>query len=411
MQEYSPETQQIEEEEDVDEEAEDILRDMIVQHKSTPGDARRPSILASPNYQKKLINFSDLQVSEVDLSEEDSQCDVAAARQHIISAFPKQFAAEAQSSEPLISFTTYSRAEDYVEMLHVVLVLETREVFWKLMGPSKKQLDRVTTLPYCWAADLDLPPLSLDEPSVTNEVECIIAGRASYSTIMCDNHNDECRKCKGLASQDDCFACDGTGTFKRKPCVMCSGNGQYFCSHCKNSGKTTCKTCQSANGPRPILRQAFIKCVRETVVSPTMEVESDNKATLISTAKKLARQTIEAESFGEKTLPVAACGVVIRQRGHIICATDYRTGARGLFEVVLELDRVTFKGQLAPIAISTKPASTHSKTSHRSSASKTLSNSNRSSWFGKKKEEEDVSDTASIRSTASSRVKNFFRRS
>lgn len=419
LEEYSPaEDDQIleqDEDEGADEESDDILRDMIVQQKTGPsGVARRPSILASPNYQRKLASFADLQVSEVDLTEEDSPCDMAAARQHVINAFPKQFAAEAKSAKPLTSFTLYSRAEDYVEMLHVVLVLETREVFWKLTGPSNKKMDRVTSLPYCWEADLDLPPLSLDEPSVTNEVECLIMGRPTYSTIMCDNHNDECRKCKGLASQDDCFACDGSGIFKKKPCVMCSGNGQYFCTHCRNTGKMTCKTCQNSNGPRPILRQAYVRCTRETVVSQTMEVESDNKATLIRTAKALAKRTIEAENFGDKTLPVAACGVVIRQRGHIVCATDYQTGARGLFEVVQELDRVTFKGQLAPINIKQdRPGTANSSHSHRSTASKSGSNSDRSSWFGRKKEDEgdeDNSDTASIRSTASSRMRNFFRR-
>lgn len=417
IEQYNPEQEDIAEEEfdDVvpdEEESQDVLRDLIVQQRAEPASdtQRRPSILSSPTYQRNLINFADLAVSEVDLSEEPADCDLALARRHIISAFPKQFAAEAKSPQPLTSFSVYSRAEDYVEMLHVVLVLESRTVFWKFMGPSTRPLDRVTTLPYCWAAELDLPPLSLDEPKVTDEVECLIMGRATYSTILCDNHNDECRKCKGLASEDDCFACDGTGIFKKKPCVMCSGNGQYFCATCKNSGHVSCKTCGSSTGPKPVLRQAYITCTRETVVSPTMEVEGDNKIELITTAKALAKQTIEAESFSEGTLPVAACGVLIRQRGHIVCATDIQSGARGLFDVVPELDRVEFKGQLAPIVqakpAQNRPASIRSNNSQSSSRSKT------SSWFGRKKKEEeaDADDSASIRSTASSRMRNVFRR-
>lgn len=395
-------------EDEADEET-DVLRDMIIQQRAEPvpgGGGRRPSILASPSYQRNLINFADLAISEVDLSEENDECDVSIARQHILSAFPKQFEAEAASAEPLTTFTVYSRSEDYVEMLHVVLVLESRTVFWKLMGPSKQPVDKVTTLPYCWAADLDLPPLSLDEPRVTDEVECIIMGRKTESTILCDNHNDECRKCKGLASQDDCFACDGSGVFKKKPCVMCSGKGQYYCTTCKNAGHIACKTCGSTSGPRPILRQAYITCTRETVVSQSIEVEGDNKATLIATAKQLARDTVQAEQFAEGTLPVAACGVVIRQRGHVICATDLKSGARGLFEVVAEMDRVEFKGQLAPIRKATsRPASIHSNHSTRSTASK-----KGTSWF-KRKEEVEVDDNMSIRSTASSRMRNMFRRS
>lgn len=403
---------------DPGDETEDVLRDMIVQQKSTAtdGNGRRPSILASPAYQRNLINFADLAVSEVDLSEEELDCDLDLARRHIISAFPKQFQAEARSREPLTSFAVYSRAEEYVEMLHVVLVLETRTVFWRLVGPSDGPLDRVTRLPYCWEADLDLPPLSLDEPRVTDEVECVIMGRPVHSTVPCDDHNDECRKCKGLASQDDCFACEGSGVFKKKPCVMCSGQGQYYCTVCKNAGHVACKTCGSTDGPRPVLRQAFLTVTRETVVSPTMEVEGDNKATLITTAKALARQTVEAEQFAEGTLPVAACGVVIRQRGHIICATDLESGARGLFEVIPEVDRVEFKGQLAPISQRTtttsRPASIRSNASGRSNAS---SSSKIGSWFKKAKagggDDGDADDAASIRSTASSRMKNIFRRS
>ena len=392
-----------------DAESEDVLRDMIVQEHAASAEetTRRPSILASPAYQRNLIQFNDLAVSEVDLSEEEDECNLAIARRHILSAFPKQFEAEALSPHPLTSFTAYSRSENTVEMLHVVLVLESRKVFWKLMGPSKKAIDRVTSLPYCWEADLDLPPLTLDEPRVTDEVECIIMGRPITSTIMCDNHSDDCRGCKGLASEDECFACDGTGIFKKKTCVMCSGNGKYYCKLCKNSCHTPCETCGSSEGPRPILRKAYVTCTRETVISPTMEVEDDNKASLITTAKMLARQTIEAEQFAEGTLPVAACGVLIRQRGHIVCATDLRSGARGLFEVIAELDRVEFKGQLTALnqQQSSRPSSVHSTKSQSSSVG--------SSWGMKKKkkeEETDVDDNASIKSTASSRLKNLFSR-
>lgn len=412
IEDYAPEDDDIPEALQESDEADDILRELIVQQQSAEptNDARRPSIFSSPTYQRNLINFADLAVSEVDLSEDDVECDLNLARRHIFSAFPKQFEAQKLSKEPLTTFSVYSRAEDYVEMLHVVLVLESRTVFWKFLGPSNKPVDQYTTLPYCWAADLDLPPLSLDEPKVTNEVECIIMGRSSYSTILCDDHLNECRKCKGLASEDDCFACEGTGIFKKRPCVMCSGNGQYFCTTCKNSGKVTCKTCGSREQPVPILRQAFIACTRETVVSPTIEVEGDNKATLITTAKHLAKQTIEEEKFEEGTLPVAACGVLIRQRGHIICATDIRTGARGLFEVTAELDRVEFKGQLAPITNNTNNSNNGRPSSLRSKASQVSTQSKRASWFGKKNEEADADDSASIKSTASSRLKNMFRR-
>ncbi|CCG81655.1 protein of unknown function [Taphrina deformans PYCC 5710] len=391
-------------------EAEDILRDMIVQQRSESigGGARRVSILASPSYQRNLNNFADLAISEVDLSEEVQDCDLPLARQHILSAFSKQFEAEIHSKQPLTTFSVHSRAEEYVEMLHVVLVLESRTVFWKKLGPSNHPIDKVTTLPYCWEADLDLAPLSLDSPRVTEDVPCVIMDRDFYSTIQCDNHNDECRKCKGLASQDDCFACDGTGIFKKKPCVMCSGKGQYFCKTCKNVGHVACQSCGSSQGPKPILRQAFITCTRETVVSPSIEVEGDNKISLITTARNLARETIEQEKFSEGTLPVAACGVLIRQRGHVICATDIKSGARGLFEVIPEIDRVEFKGQLAPVPQPTsRPASIRSTNSNRSTSSK------RSSFFkGKKQErdEGDADDGASIISTTSSRLKNMFRR-
>lgn len=400
-------------------EAEDVLRELLLQQRAesaVAGGPRRPSILASATYQRNLINFSDLQVSEVDLSEERADCDIVLARSHIMSAFPKQFAAEANSAIPLTSFSIYSDAEDYVEMLHVVLVLESRTVYWKLLGPSDQTPDKVTKLPYCWEAEVDLPPLSLDEPTVTHEVECLIMGRPTYSTVMCDNHNAECRKCKGLASNDDCFACDGSGVFKKKPCVMCSGRGKYFCTTCENTGHVSCQLCNSKDNPKALLRQAYITCTRETVVSPTMEVEGDDKITLIATAKALAKKTVEAEEFADGTLPVAACGVLIRQRGHIICATDLDSGARGLFEVVADLDRVEFKGQLPPIPkISSRPASI------RSNASRTSVKSNRS-WFRKNKAgaqeqqeemEADGDDAASIRSTASTtstRMKNFFKR-
>lgn len=393
-------------------EAQDILRELLVQQRSgsvSVDGKRRPSILASSTYQRNLINFSAMQVSEVDLSEGARDCDLELARQHIITAFPKQFAAELTSKEPLTSFSVYSDSQDYVEMLHIVLVLETRSVFWKLLGPTDKPVDQVTTLPYSWAADLDVPPLSLDEPKVTNEVECIVMGNPTFSTILCDNHNDECRKCKGLASQDDCFACDGSGVFKKKPCVMCSGRGQYFCKTCHNSSHVACQLCGGKDQPQRLLRQAYITCTRETVVSPTMEVEGDDKFSLIATAKALAKKTVEEERFMDSTLPVAACGVVIRQRGHVVCATDIKTGARGLFEVISELDRVEFKGQLPPVPkTSSRPSSIRSTASRESQRSK-------SSWFNKKKvqQDQDDDDAASIRSTrstASTRVKNLFKR-
>ena len=407
--------------ESLDEEERDVVQEMLVEQHAMQQQAgaqstelRRPSILASPAYQRNLINFQDLAISEVDVSEESADCDLPLSRQHIISAFPKQFEQELKSPKPLTSFSVYSRAEDYVEMLHVVLVLESRKSYWKNMGSTNKPLDKVTSLPYPWAADLELPPLSLEEPRVTNDVECVIGGRTCQSVILCDNHNDECRKCKGLASEDDCFACDGTGIFKKKPCVMCTGNGKYFCKACENKAKAPCRNCGSQNGPAPILRQAYVQCTRETVVSQTMEVSSDNKALLIMDARKLARQTIEAEKFDEGTLPVAACGVVIRNRGHIICATDIKTGSRGLFEVVDGIDRVTFKGQLAPVVSQANNGrSSGSVRSGRSNHSQ-ASNRSRGSWFGKKKEQPEVvlpddrSDAASVKSTAS-KARSFFK--
>ncbi|BFZ57698.1 hypothetical protein PYCC9005_004751 [Savitreella phatthalungensis] len=420
--------------ESLPEEERDIVQDILVEQHAHSAqyqepqstELRRPSVLASPSYQRNLINFQDLAISEVDISEESADCDLAVSRQHIISAFPKQFEAEVKSPKPLTSFSVYSRAEDYVEMLHVVLVLESRKTLWKNMGSTNKPLDRVTSLPYAWAAEVDLPPLSLEEPRVVNEVECVIGGRQCFSVIVCDNHNDECRKCKGLASEDDCFACDGTGIFKKKPCVMCTGNGKYYCKACDNKAKAPCRNCGSANSPAPILRQAFVQVARETVVSQTMEVSSDNKALLILDARKLARQTIEAEKFDEGTLPVAACGVVIRNRGHIICATDIKSGARGLFEVVDGIDRVTFKGQLAPVVAPTqgqngsRPGSIRSQSSQRSGLSRA------GSWFkrgGNKEKDEpaatqagsqsqappprDDSDAGSVHSTASKR--RFFK--
>lgn len=406
--------------ESLDEEERDVVQEMLVEQHAlqqqsggqSSNELRRPSILASPAYQRNLINFQDLAISEVDVSEESADCDLPLCRQHIISAFPKQFELELKSPKPLTSFSVYSRAEDYVEMLHVVLVLESRKAYWKNMGSTTKPLDKVTSLPYPWAADLDLPPLSLEEPRVTNDVECMIGGRTCQSVILCDNHNDECRKCKGLASEDDCFACDGTGIFKKKPCVMCTGNGKYFCKACENKAKAPCRNCGSMNGPAPILRQAYVQCTRETVVSQTMEVSSDNKALLIMDARKLARQTIEAEKFEEGTLPVAACGVVIRNRGHIICATDIKTGSRGLFEVVDGIDRVTFKGQLAPVVSQSNGRSSGSVRSGRSAHSQSSTRS-RGSWFRRNKEPESVlpddrSDAASVKSTAS-KARSFFK--
>lgn len=397
------EDEDFESEEDwLDDEQDDVVHDLAMkQEMGSEDNGRRVSVYASPSFQRNLISFNDLMVSEVDLSDEEVECDLTMARLQIVSAFPTQFAAEIASSKPLTTFSVYTRAEETCEMLHVVLVLEHRKAFWKLLGTSDRPVDKVTRLPYVWAADLDLPPLSLDQPRIETEHVCEIMGEPTFSTILCDNHNDECRRCKGLASEDDCFACEGTGIFKKKPCVMCTGKGQYYCKTCNNTGHLACKTCGSDKGPRPILRQAYISCARETLVSQTMEVDGSNKMTLLSTAKALAKQVIEAEDFGEGTLPVAACGVVIRQRGHIVCATDLATGARGLFEVVDGTERVTFKGQLKPI--NQRPASSASG-SIRSQGSKTGSFFKRN----KKQEEADADDSASIISTASSRAKKLF---
>ncbi|ORY76057.1 hypothetical protein BCR37DRAFT_395366 [Protomyces lactucae-debilis] len=387
----------------LDDEQDDVVHDLAMRHEmqGSVDNGRRVSMYASPSFQRNLISFADLSVSEVDLSGEDAECDLQMARLQIVSAFPKQFAQELSSPKPLTTFSLYTRSEDTCEMLHVVLVLEHRKAFWKLLGTSDRPLDKVTRLPYIWAADLDLPPLSLDEPRIESEHACMIMGEPTFSTIPCDNHNDECRRCKGLASEDDCFACEGSGIFKKKPCVMCTGKGRYFCKTCSNTGHLACATCGSSSGPRPILRQAFIHCARETLVSPTMEVDGSDKMTLLSTAKALAKDVIEGENFGEGTLPVAACGVVIRQRGHIVCATDIASGARGLFEVVDGTERVTFKGQLKPIAQSIAGGSIRSQ--HSSRPASILSGFSRR----KKDEDNNSDDGASIRSTASSRAKKL----
>ncbi len=322
---------------------------------------RQPSVYASKTYQQKLFAFNDLAISEVDISEEEADLNLPLAKAQIVDAFPRQF--EKRNGKDPMVLSVYGRSEETTEMLHIVLVLESRSVFWKNMGVTKKHLDKVVKTPYCWAADVDLPALSLDSPKVENQIVCKIAGKEQRSVIMCDSHYDECRKCKGLTSEDECFACDGTGTFKKRPCVMCSGKGQYFCTACKNAGHVPCKSCGSSDGPVKIERLAMLKVSRETVVSPTQQVETDNKADLISHARDLAQETIAQEEFPEGTLPVAACGIVIRNRGHVVLATDLETGSRGLFEVIDGVDRVTYKGQLAPVPV--KAASIHSRAPSR----------------------------------------------